>query len=744
MENLLLIQKSENLLSNLFYKFVDSFKKIMDFLTKYILPYVFTILCLVLLITVDIFILVYSQSITISDFTSIFNLLISISFSVFVLSLTIYTLILKLTHGQTIGKYIVSDIRMKRICIIFFLMILSLIGNYIVIFTFNIQVNLIAILLWAMIFIIIIIFLLKNIIIKMVSATTTEDFLVYFIRQAKKVKQPFLKEYKRFIAKEIPKITGNTNQIRENMMRDRIIYDLSNKFLDKDKYTQLHQDALNILIEMQETTKSMNKKIYDDIGRFLVPPHTFGLGSDFIRDNVVIPVKHLYKKYPDFNKGFLWYLESYIIGILDSELLDTILLSEIRKLLPEIESIGYISESRIFDETNDILYRIAKKITTLDIKVDSNIFYHAKDGIIEDIINMVYKSRTIEVNINPYYRTSLMNDTMMSRLRDLCKLEISWNQKTNIINKCIEIVETISKSKSYDYMYGFFSSFQDMWESLLREKQILENREQLMKLPGLHPFTLIPYIRDIVDKFIEMTYDNTIFVIESKQYAISYYPFIKQVNRIIINLAYELFDVFQSTKNDELKTITLNTLQYTHDKLVELGEKLESVEKFDIINYIACPIIVGHFLITCALVNADKEGLKFLENSTKSKFGIKCIFGIKFIIYLYKKANYKYNIDNELFNDLIIENLDELNSIFLRSAKEFEEFKKGTRLIPRSPLHNTDDFLSSIEWRYGKMESKGIMISKHINKILLMLSDYPYQQEINSFIQQLENQVEKD
>jgi len=516
-------KKYKQLIKEVIRKFVNSLIKVKDSLTKYILPYVFSILCLVLLIIGDISILTYPQSIIISDYTTILNLLISISFSVFALSLTIYTLILKLTHGQTIGKYIVSDIRMKRICIIFFLLMLFLIGNYIVVFTFKIQVNIIAIILWAMIFIIIIVFLLKNIIIKMLSATTVEDFLIYFIRQAKKIKQPFLREYKFFFNTEMPKLTANLNAIEKNMLRDRIIYDLSNKLLDKAKYSQLHQDALNILIEMQETTKSVNKKIYDDIGRFLVPPHTFGLGSNFIRDNVVLEVKNLYKKYPDFNKGFLWYLESYIIGILDSELLDTILLGEIRQLLPEIESIGYISESRIFDETNNIIYRIAKKISNLDKQFKSEQFNHTKNSIIELIIDMVNKSNSIEVDVNPYYRTTLMNDTIMSRLRDLCQLDISWNHKTDIINKCVEIVKTISKSKSYDYMYGFFSSFQDMWESLLNEKQILEYREQLMKLPSLHPFTLIPYIRDIVDKFIEMTYDNTIFVIEYEGCILNYF-----------------------------------------------------------------------------------------------------------------------------------------------------------------------------------------------------------------------------
>ncbi|GAG10363.1 unnamed protein product, partial [marine sediment metagenome] len=266
----------------------------------------------------------------------------------------------------------------------------------------------------------------------------------------------------------------------------------------------------------------------------------------------------------------------------------------------------------------------------------------------------------------------------------------------------------------------------DMWESLLKEKQILEYREQVMKLPGLRPFTLIPYIRDVVDKFIDITYDNTIFVIESKQYAISYFPFMKQVNRIMINLAFELFDVFQSTKNEEIKNIALKTLQYTYDKSVELGEKLESVEKFDLINYIACPITIGHFLLTCAVVDGIEAGLKYLENSTKLKFGIKCIFGIKFIVYLYKKSNDKYNINNEMFNTLIKDNIDEIKSVFFRSELEYEKFKNGTISIPRSPLRNTDDFLGSIEWRYGRIGSKGIMISKHINQILLMLSDYQY------------------
>jgi len=722
-------------------KFVNSLKEIRDFFTVFVFPYIFTILCMIILVIANIFILAYPQSITINDFASIFNLLISISISVFALSLTIYTLILKLTHGQTIAKYIVSDIKMKRISKIFFLLILLLIGNYIVIFTVNLQVNLISILLWATIFIIIIMLLIKNVIIKMLGATTAEDLLIYFTKYANKIKKPFLKEYNKFLDKEMPKITANLNYIEKNMIRDREIYDLANKFLDKDEYVQLHQDALNILIEMQEATKSTNKKIYDEIGRFLVPPHTFGLGSDFLRDNVVTKVKNLFKKYPDFNKGFLWYLESYIVGILDSELLDTILLGEIRQLLPEIESIGYISESKIFDETNEILYRIAKKISTLNIEMDSDNFNNTKNDIINLIIDMVYKSKSIEVDINPYYRSTIMNDTIMSRLTDLCQLDISWGHKLNIIKKNINIVDIISKSKNYQYTYGFFSSFQDMWESLLKEEHIIEYKEQLKKLPGLHPFTLIPYIREFVDKFIKMTYDNTIFVIESKQYAIPhYFPFMKQTNRIMINLAFELFDVFQSTKNDEIKNIALKTLQYTYDKSVELGEKLESVEKFDLINYIACPTIIGHFLLTCAVVDGIEDGLKYLENSAKSKFGVKCIFGIKFVLFLYKKKNTGYEtIDNDMFNNLIKESMDEIKSVFFRTAIEYEKFKNGTRSIPRSPLHNIDDFLGSIDWRYGKMESKGIMMSQHINRILILLSDYPYQQEMISFIQYLKN-----
>ena len=109
--------------------------------------------------------------------------------------------------------------------------------------------------------------------------------------------------------------------------------------------------------------------------------------------------------------------------------------------------------------------------------------------------------------------------------------------------------------------------------------------------------------------------------------------------------------------------------------------------------------------------------MKFLENSTKSKFGIKCIFGVKFIIYLTKKRIDKYDIDNDMFNNLIIENLDEINTIFF----------------------STNAFLHSIEWRYGKIGSKGILMSKHINWMLLTLSDYPYQQEMISFIKYLEN-----
>ena len=66
---------SKLFIKGIIQKFVNSFKKIKDFLAKYILPYLFTILCVILLIVADILILTYPQSITISDFTPIFNLI---------------------------------------------------------------------------------------------------------------------------------------------------------------------------------------------------------------------------------------------------------------------------------------------------------------------------------------------------------------------------------------------------------------------------------------------------------------------------------------------------------------------------------------------------------------------------------------------------------------------------------------------------------------------------------------------
>ena len=286
-----------------------------------------------------------------------------------------------------------------------------------------------------------------------------------------------------------------------------------------------------------------------------------------------------------------------------------------------------------------------------------------------------------------------------------------------------------------------------MWESLVSEKHIIEyikhrkeEEDNLIRnniqVSGLNPVQIISYICKMVDKFLDMIYKNLNFVRESKQYALpNYFPFMKQVNRIMINLAYELFDVFQSTKNDDVKNIALNNLQYTYDRSIELGEKLDTIENFDIVNYITCPIIIGHFLVSCGVVEGNKYGLKHLENKSESKFGIECIFGIKFIVHLYKKKNDNYNLENEMYNDLIKKNLEDIKSVFFRSELDYEKYEKEEVRFPRSPLHFIHDFLGSIEMRYGKTDGKHILISNLINQIVLMLSDISFQKKRNSFFQ---------
>jgi len=155
----------------------------------------FLIIVFVIIVDVLIFHTSETKSISLCDLTPIFSTLIGLNISLFALSITIYALILKLTDGKIIGRYIQEDIEINRICGCFLSSLILTLVNYIILFSLDIQINLLIELLLVIPLILTIVFLLKNVIFRILPATTLDRSLDFFTNRLEHLKKEFRKKY---------------------------------------------------------------------------------------------------------------------------------------------------------------------------------------------------------------------------------------------------------------------------------------------------------------------------------------------------------------------------------------------------------------------------------------------------------------------------------------------------------------------------------------------------------------------
>ena len=114
---------------------------------KHYFRYYFTFLLITALLVIGDILIVYPSEFFSFPFISlspIFTMLITINISLFALSITIYALILKLTEGKVIGRYIQNELEINRICFSFVSFFILIILNYILLFSLNVFINLIS------------------------------------------------------------------------------------------------------------------------------------------------------------------------------------------------------------------------------------------------------------------------------------------------------------------------------------------------------------------------------------------------------------------------------------------------------------------------------------------------------------------------------------------------------------------------------------------------------------------------
>ena len=278
---------------------------------RQITRYYFTFLLVIIFVFIGdilIFNALNTGMIFLSSLSSLFTILVSLNVSLFALSITIYALILKLTDGKIIGRYIQEEIEINRICGSFISSLLLFLVNYIILFSLNIPTNLLIVLFLVSPLILTIFFLLKNIIFRILPATTLNRSLDFFTNRLEQLKKEFQVKYRKVLKKALKSAKKQKTEadlylkVGKSISIDKYLsFTIAKDFLSKymKEYSIYHHDAINLLIEIQEKTKSNESDLYMRIGRAIAPPYiTY---DDFIQNNLIIPIKEIHEKFPKFS-----------------------------------------------------------------------------------------------------------------------------------------------------------------------------------------------------------------------------------------------------------------------------------------------------------------------------------------------------------------------------------------------------------------------------------------------------------
>jgi len=643
------------------------------------------------------------------------------AFGFFSLSITIYSLIMRLTKSTILSVYIQKYVKIKSITIIFSTSFCFEVFLLFIYMTNTIFITILGQLLLFVIPLMLLIGLINfKVILPLLKGTTTKESIFFFEKYAEIVKDKFKKGFKIHYSKAERDLKIHDLDVRKRIPNEKTRYFMKRFQLSvfakefNDLFEEINKDAINIMFEVNDLSKYANPDIFKDLGRIASPPY---ISYDFIQKNTVIKLNLGLSESNEYDKCILDFIEGFIIESLESPYLEGIMAYEIEKLTDVIRKIGIKArptqtnkDTSLYDKIFEVYQKISVKIAFL-ITGDK---YKTSDPL----QRIIEKFGSMEISFNS--SNKVVQGVQLYRIRELIKLDIPLQLKLNLFKQLKEVLNRI-KDVSLSGPY-FFSIFQEVFPAILQIKYLenkwynpskikegdirIENERKIFTrnalLFGNQYNTGLSRWLDETVGYLFFLYKAYIKKLEQKS---TYNPYIEQLNRIFIDFVYFL-NTLKSTEKFNAELFVNKIIEKIIEKMSNLGENLLRNQKSNLdFTYLLSPFII----ISEMIINKDKESkaLNIIKNNLQKDFIFISVIGIN-IIHKYAKKNEFIKLDNqECINKFSL-----LESTYL-TKKEFpSEYGIGNEF-----------FRETIESRQGSWKELGFAIGYHIGEILAIFSN---------------------
>ncbi len=630
-------------------------KYIKLYLERYIVPIVFFSFCF-LIISGVIFTFLLSKELNFISSQSLmpfFSLLIGLLISIFGISLTIYSLILKLTKGETISDYMQDDLKIRKFCIVYLMMVIIQITTYLIFFIFDIYTNILSVL-FIVIFpmIIIIGFALGTQILKILSATSIKGSIKFFTDNSDRLKEECYNLYYFNLKSSKNEKTYFTKYFK-SIRNTTTMRSVVKKF--QDQFDEILEDAIILIKEIQDKSKPINPKLFHKIAKSLVPPYT---SQDFIYNHFMVLLKRYIEDFPKYRMSYIHFINGYIEGILDSDFLDNIMLSGLELILREMILIGSDMSDGTFksviniDEKNKILYTISKKIVALKIKDDNLALESTRGMILKTIVDTIAKKD---------YRYEILAYDFagkLDRLNQILELEKSLKIKKHIFDAIIYVLQKILDNPQISFDTNFSYYFSSIWNNYLTL--------DFFRNPYTINTSIDKYARNINEKIL-IPAKNSVFRSIEESIGISS-SYLSQIHRVYVDLAFHLSNLYTKTSKSSKSSKSSfhdNIKDFSHVIFEDYFKFIEDIRNseyhVDFRYLMGAPIIIG------AVLTSSIENFKtFLRDKIpQDKNGIIIVFGIIVIL----KEFFKNDLDKFHWEKELLNNTKNIKEAFLINSK---------------------------------------------------------------------------
>ncbi len=442
----------------------------------------------------------------------------------------------------------------------------------------------------------------------------------YIERLAKKLKEKYYEDTKKEIATGLKQKTEH--QIYQNIPKTykqklKTGISVSNVFKKYRKdFTDLIEIGFAVAMELRSKIYPINMKLYQEIGHSIAPPYT---DEEFHRDVIIYRIKEARDRHPDHEDAIVHLIKGIFDGLLESEYLDSSVLSGIEWILPYFyerahKSLDSTINTATFDKTNTFLIDVVRKI-------NDRLYRNTTDSlditIIERIFDRICRS-FMEISIGS---SLTLRGVILFQLKEMV-LNVDYPEKIQMTERFIENLDDLARTNGFSLMDSpyFFSLFQEIWYSLIQNPIKLERGEnhiKMMEARGIdvenidNAKELVKILTRVLSNLNDQIITNlkTIKKHDSSQ-------FLKQANRVYI----DLYTISQNLlKGVDKEKIILECFKV---QIKLCHEILEKFTDFNPLNYVISP------LISILTVNGE-IGTKMMEILVgENEIGASILFGL--------------------------------------------------------------------------------------------------------------------